>query len=202
MRNEDKIIAATLKVVKAHTISGTRMHLIAKEAGMLQSNLHYYYKTKDELMLALQKQVLDKCLEIRRDLRENSEDTFESQLDVFINQKRQFILEMPEYDYAEIDFWGQGRIHSEMKQNFIDSFEGWRGELRDLLDRYVPSVSEKVRTYLPYQIVSFLEGATIQYLISEKSFDLESYFAFGKQMILDTIKQDLSQNTIKMTELG
>ena len=199
MKNEDKIIDATLKVVRKHTISGTRMHLIAQEAGMLQSNLHYYYRTKDELMLALQKQVLSKCLEIRKSLREKSKDTFEDQLNIFIEQKRQFILEMPEYDYAELDFWGQGRIDSEMKQNFIDSFEGWREELRNLLDRYVPNASEKLRTYLPYQIVSFLEGATIQYLIDEKSFDLDSYFEFGKQMILEAIKKDLSQDTMERT---
>ena len=197
MRNEENIIDATLKVVKAHTISGTRMHLIAREAGMLQSNLHYYYKTKDELMLALQEQVLSKCLEIREDLREDSEATFKGQLDIFIQQKRRFILEMPEYDYAELDFWGQGRIDTQMKQNFIESFEGWREELRALLDRYVPHASERVRTYLPYQIVSFLEGATIQYLINEKSFDLDSYFEFGKQMILDTIEKDLSESTVK-----
>lgn len=193
MNNEDKIIAATLKVVKTYTISGTRMHLIANEVGMLQSNLHYYYKTKHELMLALQKQVLNKCLEIREKFKKQSKNTLEAQLDVFIKQKRTFILKMPEYDYAEIDFWGQGRINPKMKQNFIDSFEGWRKELRDLLNQYVPALSEEVKEYLPYQIVSYLEGATIQYLINEKSFDLDKYFEFGKKMILTTIKEDLKR---------
>ena len=193
MKNEHKIIEATLKVVKAHTISGTRMHLIAKEAGMLQSNLHYYYKTKDELMLALQKQVLDKCLEIREKFRKKSKDTLEGQLDIFIQQKRAFILKMPEYDYAEIDFWGQGRINLVIKQNFKESFEGWRKELRALLEKYVPTLSEEVKEYLPYQIVSYLEGATLQYLIDEKHFDLDQYFAFGKQMILSVIEKELNK---------
>lgn len=194
MKNEEKIIAATLQVVKKHTISGTRMHLIAEETGMLQSNLHYYYKTKDELMLALQEEVLNKCLELRKNMKKRSEDTLEGQLDIFIKQKRSFILKMPEYDYAEIDFWGQGRIHPEMKQNFIKSFDGWRQELGDLLDCYAPGLSEEVRKYLPYQIVSYLEGATIQYLIDEKNFDLDKYFEFGKKMILDTIQKDLDKS--------
>lgn len=200
MKNEDKIIAATLKVVKAHTISGTRMHLIAEATGMLQSNLHYYYRTKDELMLALQKKVLEKCLEIRNKLKRKSKDTLESQLDIFIQQKRTFILKMPEYDYAELDFWGQSRINAETKQNFRESFEGWRRELRDLLDRYASGVSEEVREYLPYQIVSYLEGATIQYLIDEERFDLDQYFAFGKKMILDTVQRALEEEKARLID--
>ena len=193
MKNEEKIIAATLKVVKEHTISGTRMHLIAEETGMLQSNLHYYYKSKNELMLAFQEHVLSKCHALREKNTKKNQDTLEAQLDVFIQQKRTFILKMPEYDYAELDFWNQGRVNPKMKQNFIESFEGWCYEIGEMLDQYVPDLSEKARTYLPYQVVSYLEGATIQYLIDEKSFDLDEYLSFGKQMILDTIEKDLEQ---------
>ena len=50
---EEKILNAAFRVVDRHTISGTRMHLIAEEAKMVQSNLHYYFKTKQDLMLAL-----------------------------------------------------------------------------------------------------------------------------------------------------
>lgn len=194
MKNEEKIITATLKVVKKHTISGTRMHLIAEETGMLQSNLHYYYKSKDELMLALQEHVLSKCRELREKNGKKSQETLEAQLDIFIQQKRTFILKMPEYDYAELDFWNQGRVNPKMKQNFMESFKGWRDEIGEMLDKFVPSLSEKARTYIPYQMVSYLEGATLQYLIDEKSFDLDAYLDFGKQMILSTIERDLEQS--------
>lgn len=201
MKNEEKIITATLKVVKKHTISGTRMHLIAEETGMLQSNLHYYYKSKDELMLALQEHVLSKCRDLREKNGKKSQETLEAQLDVFIQQKRTFILKMPEYDYAELDFWNQGRVNPKMKQNFMESFKGWRDEIGEMLDKFVPHLSEKARTYLPYQMVSYLEGATIQYLIDEKSFDLDAYLDFGKQMILNTIERDLEQsNSMEIEE--
>lgn len=38
---EEKILNAAFHVVDRYTISGTRMHLIAEEAKMVQSNLHY-----------------------------------------------------------------------------------------------------------------------------------------------------------------
>jgi AcrR family transcriptional regulator len=48
-----KILEATLEVIAKEKISGTRMHLIAKEAAMTQSNLHYYFPTKNDLLIAL-----------------------------------------------------------------------------------------------------------------------------------------------------
>ena len=48
MANEvtNKILDAAFEIVAKNKISGTRMHLIAKEAGVVQSNVHYYYPTK------------------------------------------------------------------------------------------------------------------------------------------------------------
>ena len=62
---EEKILTAALKVINRETISGTRIHLIAKEADVAQSNVHYYYKTKQDLMDSLQERVLEECYDIR-----------------------------------------------------------------------------------------------------------------------------------------
>ena len=155
---------------------------------MLQSNVHYYYKTKDDLMLALQDKVLDKCHEIRDELSAKADDTLESQLDVFIGQKKNFILENKRYDYAEMDFWQQGRINEEMRKRFADSYCGWRNDILDMLDRYVPKLTSSMRQYIPAYVVSFLEGATIQYLMDSDSMDIDGYFEFGKQTILNILK--------------
>ena len=193
MKGEEKILEAALAVVREYTISGTRMHLIAEKAGMVQSNLHYYFKTKSELMFALQKKVLDKCLELRQIYSKGRKETLEEQLDVFIAQKKAFIMKYREYDYAELDFWVQGRINKEMKTGFAESFQVWREEIRQMLEKYVPELSKNTKDQLPYQIVSYLEGATIQYLTDEKRFDLNQYFEFGKNMILRCIKEEIER---------
>ena len=46
---EQKIMDAALDVVAEKSISGTRVHLIAERAGIVQSNLHYYFKTKEAI---------------------------------------------------------------------------------------------------------------------------------------------------------
>jgi AcrR family transcriptional regulator len=186
---EEKILDAALEVVIENTICGTRMHLIADRAGMVQSNLHYYYKTKNDLMLALQKKVLRRCLEIRDRLKVDAKNTLEGQLDVFIRQKLEFILKEEEYDFAEIDFWVQGHINAKIQTAFADSFEGWRKEIGEMLDKYEPDLPKQKREYLPYLIVSLLEGASIQFLINKGRFDVEEYFKFCKSIIIKTIKE-------------
>lgn len=188
LKTEDRILEAALEIVQEKTISGTRMHLIAKRANIVQSNIHYYYKTKKDLMLALQNKVLSRCMELRKETKERSPDTLEAELDVFIRQKVDFIIKEKKYDYAELDFWVQSRISEEIKKGFQNSFHNWRREITAMLEKYVPELSKEKKTYLPYMMVSFLEGASIQYLI-EESFDLEEYMNFCKQNILQLIKE-------------
>ena len=65
---EERILDAAFDVLQEKTLSGVRMALVAEKAGLFQSNIHYYYKSKHELLLAVQKKVLQHCIELRRAL--------------------------------------------------------------------------------------------------------------------------------------
>lgn len=67
---EERILNAALKVVNEATISGTRMHLIAEKADMVQSKVHYYYKTKQALLEGLQERFQESYSEWRDAIRE------------------------------------------------------------------------------------------------------------------------------------
>jgi AcrR family transcriptional regulator len=182
-----RILNAALDVVNKDTISGTRMHLIADHASMVQSNIHYYYKTKKDLMLALQDYIFEECYEIRRKEKKNSKDNLESQLDVFINQKKKLILYKNKYDFAEIDFWVQSKINKEIHMKFVESYDKWRNDIRDILNQFCPELDDDSKNMIPYTVISLLEGATIQYAIHKNKFDIDAYFDTCKQMILNQI---------------
>ncbi len=182
-----RIMNAALDVVNKQTIAGTRMHLIAERAKMVQSNVHYYYKTKDELMLALQEYIFEECYDARRKEKKHSKDTLESQLEVFINQKKRLILTKHKYDFAEIDFWVQSKSNEEVHDNFDESYMKWRREIREVLEKYCPWLDDKSKELLPYTLVSLMQGATIQYLINKGEFDIEGYFDQCKQLMLSQI---------------
>ncbi len=186
---EEKIIQAVLDVIEEKTISETRMRNIAEKAEVFQSNLHYYYKTKKELLLVAQKKVTKRCIEIRQKAKENSEDSLESQLDVFFKQKLIFIKEEQKYDYAEIDFWIQSRFDEDFRKEFQSSFYGWRTELQDLITIYAPRFEQEKQVLLASVIISLLEGATIQYLIDSEAFSVEKYFDYCKGLIIREISR-------------
>lgn len=184
---EEMIIQATLDVIEEKTISETRMRLIAEKADVYQSNLHYYYKSKKELLLAVQQRVARRCIEIRQEALAKAKDNLESQLDVFLEQKMAFIMNEPKYDYAEIDFWIQSRFDEDFKAEFKRSFVGWRNELQTLIKTYAPHFDEEKQILLSSVIISLLEGATIQYLIDPEAFNVKDYFEYAKYLIMKEI---------------
>ena len=186
--NEEKILDATPRVIESHTISGTRISLIAKEADMLQSNVLYYYKTKEEILVAMQKRILDIFPKLREELRDNTEDTLESALEVFSKNEENLLKNFPEYNHAEMDFWVQSRTDEDTRTRFSQSYDLWRQEIRDVLVKYVPDLPDNLKEILPAQYVSMLEGFTIQYLIDENKIDMTEYFALSRQLILNTVK--------------
>ena len=136
-------------------------------------------------MLALQNYILEECYTFRKLEKQSSNDDLESQLDIYINQKKKLILDKNKYDFAEIDFWVQGKINEEIRLKFQHSYEEWRREIGEILDKYCKDMDESTRRQLPYIVVSMLEGATIQYGISREGFDVEEYFASVKRMVMN-----------------
>lgn len=187
---EDRILDAALDVIRTHSISGTRISLVAERAGLFQSNIHYYFKSKRDLLFAVLQRTYHRCHNIRRELRKDAEYTLEEQLDIFFAQKKQFILYETQYDYAELDFWALSRLDPEVKALFCASFRGWREEIARVIARYAPHASHERRDYLAALMVSMMEGATLQYLVDEDAFQLDAYFDSCRNMILTQLKTE------------
>ncbi|MGM9677561.1 MAG: TetR/AcrR family transcriptional regulator [Butyricicoccus sp.] len=187
---EDRILEAALDVIRTHSISGTRINLVAERAGLFQSNIHYYFKSKRDLLFAVLQRTYNRCHSIRAELRRDAAHTLEKQLDIFFAQKKQFILYETQYDYAELDFWAMTRLDSEVKKLFSASFRGWREEIARVIARYAPHVSHARRDYLAALMVSMMEGATLQYLVDQDAFQLDAYFDSCRDIILTQLKTE------------
>lgn len=190
---EEKILNAALKVVNETTISGTRMHLIADKAGMVQSNVHYYYKTKQDLLEGLQERVLEEFYRIQRMNKNKSDDTLESQLHVFFQQKKYMIQKKKDYDFAELDFVVQSKINRKIQERFQRSYSEWRDSIREIIIRFCPDIEESDKEIIPYLAVSLLEGASIQALVDGKDFDADGYFAAAEKMVLGQIQNAMKK---------
>lgn len=184
---EERILDAAFDVLQERTLSGVRMALVAEKAGLFQSNIHYYYKSKHELLLAVQKKVLQHCIELRRALG-GADGTLETQLEAFWGQKKNFILKEPRYDYAEIEFWAQARVDAAMRDEIRASFRNWREEVGAMLDAFAAHLPEDKRRLLAAVMVSMMEGASLQYLAEPAAFDLDAYFDYCTELVLREVR--------------
>ena len=190
---EERILKAALKVVNEETISGTRMHLIADKADMAQSNIHYYYKTKDELMLNLLDYVINECVTTRIQDRKKAGNVLEGNLHVFFIQKKKLLKNKKDFDFAEINFVVQAKTFPAVRSRFAENYMNWRDEIREVIIRYCPELPDDCKELIPYFVVSLLQGATIQSLVDPKNFDADKYFDLAEKMTLSYIELLLSK---------
>lgn len=185
-----KIMDATFETVAKNKISGTRMHLIAKEAGILQSNVHYYYPTKNDLLIALLDGIQERFTKKRINSVDLEKKSFVENLQGLFHEKKDDILNHKKIDYVQFDYWVQGTANPEIREKFKKSFDIWRENITAVLEKNPDFEGNKsvCCSMLPYLIVSIMMGASMQYLMDEKKFDLNDYFAAAEKMILDFLK--------------
>ncbi|GAA0181677.1 hypothetical protein SH2C18_41790 [Clostridium sediminicola] len=181
---KENILDAALDVVSENTISGTRMHLIAEKAGVAQSNLHYHFKTKKDLMLEMYSRMQEKFSKDREEFVENSEDTIHGKINVFFDQKKDIILNNKKCDRVQFDFWQFGIVNEDAKNLFTETYDTWRKHIFDTLSPFLDGINEEKLKNISAVMVSMMIGASLQYLNKPDVFDLDEYFDMCEHMIL------------------
>lgn len=190
---DKRILDATLEVIAKEKISGTRMHLIAKEADMTQSNLHYYFPTKNDLLIALLNEIQNWFSQNRKNVVDIDKKTFIENLRAIFDEKKDVIRNNKKLDYVQFDYWVQGTVNPEVRETFQKTFDIWRHDIESIFNKadFNKDPNSKTSRIIPYLMVSLMMGASMQYLIDEGKFDLDEYFEVAENMIINLMKNEL-----------
>lgn len=185
----EAILNAALGALAKHKISDITMRDIARSAGISHGTLHYHYPSKSELLYSLLG-LLDRIFNDQLDA-----DFAELDLSTVDKLNRFFVRQ---HDYNEqkvtevfIDFWGQGLKDPIFREKIQSIYARWRANIQAVIqegvdnEEFDPDISE----YIPHLICAVIEGASLQYLIDEDALDLEAYFTFTYELILNALKQ-------------
>lgn len=184
---DKRILKAALEVVSKEKISGTRMHIIAKEANMSQANLHYHFSTKNDIMVALLNSIQEEFSKGRKNYIDTEAKTVTENIQGFFEQKKDDILINKKMEYAQIDYWVQGTVNEEIRIIFQNTFNIWRKSIEETFSKEEQEgIDDKTMRNIPFVMVSLMLGASLQYLIDEGKFDLDDYFQVAEEMILTT----------------
>lgn len=182
---DKRILKAALEVVSKEKISGTRMHIIAKEANMSQANLHYHFSTKNDIMVALLNSIQEEFSKGRKNYIDTEAKTITENIKGFFEQKKDDILINKKMEYAQIDYWVQGTVNEEIRTIFQNTFNIWRKSIEETFSKEEQEgIDDKTMRNIPFVMVSLMLGASLQYLIDEGKFDLDDYFQVAEEIIL------------------
>lgn len=186
------ILDAAMKVIAREKISGTRMHMIAKETDRSQANLHYYFPTKNDIMIALLDDIQKQFSENRKQYIDlDNKDVFQN-IRGFFEQKEDDILNNKELDYVQLDYWVQGTVNKEIREKFQKTFNIWRSSIKEVLSKgkFKDGADDDYKDMLTYIMVSLMLGASLQYLIDEDKFDLKKYFDVAEGLIGQCLEEE------------
>lgn len=191
METQERILLATFDVVAKHTINGTRMPMIARQAGISQGLIHYHFHTKEKLLIAMCKWLFASLREYRgvstgHTVLRVHPATPEELRNTFLEYLR--ILAEEERDMVRVfyDFWVQAAAgKTEISVLFRKQLAGYREHIaRTLRTDHLTSSECSALTAL---FASVFEGAIIQLLIDPEAFDIEQYLR-----LTDTLTTELS----------
>lgn len=184
---EQYILKATMEVITEATIGGVRMRLVAERSGMSQANLHYYYKTKHELLMAVLAELQRQFAEERRQRNVRHVSGLKEKLKLFTEQKKDIILNKPVFDFVQFNYWTYACFDEQVRDIIFQLNEDWRTAIGEVIHEYAPAVSEAHQRMLSYMMVSMLMGASIQYLHRPGSINLDEYFELCENTLVDQI---------------
>ena len=188
-QTKKRILDAAIDVLAENAISGTRVRLVADEAGVLPSNIHYYFATKEDLLKAVLKEIENRSASRRQELNKGVGKKLMDRLKVFFNSKKIMIEKDTKADIIQYDFWLQGLTNgkNDMKPEFSDFFGKWRDDIFGVLSEYAPELDDDRKNAIVNIMISMMIGASMQYHYSDGTMNLDTYFNDCLYMIQDYI---------------
>ena len=183
-----QLTKAAYKVVGQKGYYDFTIRDIAREAGLSTGLVHYYFKSKEDLMLTLLKEMnsnlkyfLNKALTVLSDPRDK--------LLAFCDQAFDLVDKEKAYFHVLIDFWAQMNHNNRIRQANVKLFQSYRDEISAILKEGAASglfIVEDVKL-TSVIIISLIQGTIIQYVIDNGAFDYREYTGRIKEQILSIV---------------
>jgi AcrR family transcriptional regulator len=185
------ILDAALETIFTDKISGARLRQVARNAGMSQGNLHYYFPTKEELYRSLLDHLLDIFVDERKTILEDQTIPPRDKLCYFFEQQIQLIQRQKEV-VIFFDFWVQGTADEEIRRKISGMYQKWRQDVKGVIDQGIQEgeFSGIQASQVPALLASIMDGASLQYRMDETAIDLQDYFNTAYKMILAMLTLD------------
>ena len=200
-KHKDKknlILNATYKCIYEQGVAEVSMRSIAKEAQLNQSTLHYYFKTKENLLFEFIRTLFDRFI---YDLTKgyNASEPPEKKLDALCEAGKNHIEKEKEMWVVFADVWSLAIRNPAMQKIFSDRYN----HLSELIESIIGEGMQKgvfnlvKKDIFAVSFLAFIEGLGLQWHMRKKSFDLKECFnIFIKNLKMIIVKKKRQKSTL------
>jgi len=177
-KSKKSIIINTLfECLYENGISGITMRQIANKANINLGSLHYYFKSKENLLVEFIRALFERFI-YDVEVRYNSSDSPEKKLDAFFSGGKNFVLKQKELFVVLIDIWPLSIRNPQMQQIFSEVCKKLSKVMDDILEEGMKKgVFNKIKKFtLSISFVSFVMGIGLTWHMLDGSFNLKARF--------------------------
>jgi len=160
-QRKQEIVDALLRVMAVHGYEKASIQVIAKEAGLAPGLIHYHFKTKKDILLALVEWIASEASK-RLALLENSDDCPWLKLETFVNARLATgDSEMPEVVAAWVVIAGESIRQPEIKEIYQGLIDQQLKMLKGLIAEVWNGKSSKSKEVIDLSaiVIAAMEGA-------------------------------------------
>ena len=174
---KNAILDATYKCIFKQGIAGISMRSIAKEAKVNQPNLHYYFKSKENLLIEFIRAFFVRCVnDITKYLKPS--DTPEKKLNAIFEAGKDRVLKEEERYVVFAEIWSLAIQHPPMQKIFLNHYV----EVYKLIDSIIEEGIRKgifndiERNVISILFITFVEGTGLLQHMRKKPSDINKQF--------------------------
>ena len=171
------ILNATYKCIFRQGIAGISMRSIAKEAKINQPNLHYYFKSKENLLIEFTRAFFARCIiDITKFLKPS--DPPGKKLNAILEAGKDHVLKEKERYMVFAEIWSLAIKKPAMQKIFINHYM----ELYKLIDSIIEEgiqngvFKEIEKNVVSVLFITFIEGTGLLQHMRKKSSDINKQF--------------------------
>ncbi len=184
-----QIIEATMGCIAVKGYNTFSMKDIASEAGVSTGIIHYYFKTKHDLMLAVLDELVKQIFQAV-DQRVSGLSSAREKIEAIIDGSFDFISKNRKYYHVMIDFWAQVNDKRSVKNVLARVYAEYRRRTARIIEQ---GMAERVfRRLEPSEaaaaIIALIDGLSIQWVFDQKAIDVHRLKALCREMVMTYLR--------------
>jgi AcrR family transcriptional regulator len=174
---KNTILNATYKCIFRQGIAGISMRSIAKEAKVTQPVLHYYFKSKENLLIEFIRAFFARCVnDITESLKPS--DPPEKKLNAIIQAAKDYVMKEEERYVVFAEIWSLAIKNPPMQKIFIKHYRDLYKVINIIIEEGVQKgvFNDIEKNFVPFCFMTSVEGIGLLQHMRKKSSDIDKQF--------------------------